>query len=225
MDIRMPELDGLSATERILAADVGARVLILTTFDHDEYVYEALRIGASGFVLKDDPPEQLIGAIRTIAEGDAIVPATPPLNAMAERRFDPAKDTLRFAWPRASGARAYEVRIIPQLDSSNVIFTDPSGRAYYEPYAWGGFLAYVDTSVTIAGTARQNGAPVFQAGARYVAIVSAVDNHYFDYFSHESDPYTDTPLPSSLRGGIGVFGAIVPIVWQSIVVEGSPGGP
>jgi DNA-binding NarL/FixJ family response regulator len=73
MDIRMPELDGLSATERILAADDGARVLILTTFDHDEYVYEALRIGASGFVLKDDPPEQLIGAIRTIAEGDALL--------------------------------------------------------------------------------------------------------------------------------------------------------
>ena len=168
---------------------------------------------------------RVVTADGTITEGDAIVPATPPLNAMAERRFDPAKDTLRFAWPRASGARAYEVRIIPQLDSSNVIFTDPSGRAYYEPYAWGGFLAYVDTSVTIAGTARQNGAPVFQAGARYVAIVSAVDNHYFDYFSHESDPYTDTPLPSSLRGGIGVFGAIVPIVWQSIVVEGGPGGP
>ena len=73
MDIRMPELDGLSTTERILAADDGARVLILTTFDHDEYVYEALRIGASGFVLKDDPPEQLIGAIRTIAEGDALL--------------------------------------------------------------------------------------------------------------------------------------------------------
>ena len=73
MDIRMPELDGLTATQRILAADDSARVLILTTFDHDEYVYEALRIGASGFVLKDDPPEQLIAAIRTIAEGDALL--------------------------------------------------------------------------------------------------------------------------------------------------------
>ena len=73
MDIRMPELDGLTATQRILEADDGAKVLILTTFDHDEYVYEALRIGASGFVLKDDPPEQLIGAIRTIAEGDALL--------------------------------------------------------------------------------------------------------------------------------------------------------
>ena len=59
MDIRMPELDGLQATRRILAADSGARILILTTFDLDEYVYEALRAGASGFVLKDDSPEQV----------------------------------------------------------------------------------------------------------------------------------------------------------------------
>ena len=60
MDIRMPELDGLEATRRILAANDAARVLILTTFGLDEYVYEALCAGASGFVLKDDPPEQLI---------------------------------------------------------------------------------------------------------------------------------------------------------------------
>jgi DNA-binding NarL/FixJ family response regulator len=73
MDIRMPELDGLEATRRILAADDTARVLILTTFDLDEYVYEALRAGASGFVLKDDPPEQLLAAIRTVAGGDALL--------------------------------------------------------------------------------------------------------------------------------------------------------
>jgi DNA-binding NarL/FixJ family response regulator len=73
MDIRMPELDGLEATRRILAADDSARILILTTFDLDEYVYEALRAGASGFVLKDDPPEQLIAAIRTVAAGDALL--------------------------------------------------------------------------------------------------------------------------------------------------------
>jgi DNA-binding NarL/FixJ family response regulator len=73
MDIRMPELDGLEATRRILAADDTARILILTTFDLDEYVYEALRAGASGFVLKDDPPEQLIAAIRTVAGGDALL--------------------------------------------------------------------------------------------------------------------------------------------------------
>jgi DNA-binding NarL/FixJ family response regulator len=76
MDIRMPELDGLEATRRILAADAAARVLILTTFDLDEYVYEALRAGASGFVLKDDPPEQLLAAIRTVAGGAALLSPT-----------------------------------------------------------------------------------------------------------------------------------------------------
>ena len=76
MDIRMPELDGLQATRRILAADNAARILILTTFDLDEYVYEALRAGASGFVLKDEPPEQLIAAIRTVAAGDALLSPT-----------------------------------------------------------------------------------------------------------------------------------------------------
>ncbi len=76
MDIRMPELDGLEATRRILAADNGARVLILTTFDLDEYVFEALRAGASGFVLKDDSPEQLIAAIRTVAAGEALLSPT-----------------------------------------------------------------------------------------------------------------------------------------------------
>jgi DNA-binding NarL/FixJ family response regulator len=76
MDIRMPELDGLEATRRILAADKVARILILTTFDLDEYVFEALRAGASGFVLKDDSPEQLIAAIRTVAEGEALLSPT-----------------------------------------------------------------------------------------------------------------------------------------------------
>src|SRR5687768_15969485 len=76
MDIRMPALDGLEATRRILAADNAARILILTTFDLDEYIYEALKAGASGFVLKDDPPEQLIAAVRTVAAGDALLSPT-----------------------------------------------------------------------------------------------------------------------------------------------------
>jgi DNA-binding NarL/FixJ family response regulator len=76
MDIRMPELDGIQASCRILEADKAARILILTTFDLDEYVYEALRAGASGFVLKDDPPEQLLAAIRTVAAGDALLSPT-----------------------------------------------------------------------------------------------------------------------------------------------------
>ena len=85
MDIRMPELDGLEATRRILAADSSARVLILTTFDLDEYVYDALAAGASGFVLKDDPPEQLIAAIRTVAAGDALL--SPAITKRVIERF------------------------------------------------------------------------------------------------------------------------------------------
>lgn len=73
MDIRMPRLDGLQATRRILAADETAKVLILTTFNLDEYVYEALRAGASGFILKDEPAEQLIAAVHIIAAGDALL--------------------------------------------------------------------------------------------------------------------------------------------------------
>ena len=85
MDIRMPELDGLQATRRILAADDTARILILTTFDLDEYIYEALRAGASGFVLKDDPPEQLLAAIRTVAAGDALL--SPAVTKRVIRQF------------------------------------------------------------------------------------------------------------------------------------------
>jgi len=73
MDIRMPVMDGVEATRRIVAAPVHSRVLILTTFDADEYVVEALRAGASGFVLKDVPPDDFGDAIRTIAAGDALL--------------------------------------------------------------------------------------------------------------------------------------------------------
>ena len=84
MDIRMPVLDGLEATRRILA-DGAPRILILTTFDLDEYVYEALAAGASGFVLKDDPPEQLITAIRTVAAGEALL--SPTITARVIKQF------------------------------------------------------------------------------------------------------------------------------------------
>ena len=92
MDIRMPELDGLEATRRILAADSSARILVLTTFDLDEYVYEALRAGASGFVLKDEPPEQLLAAIRTIAAGDAPLSPTVTKRVIAQFTRIPRPD-------------------------------------------------------------------------------------------------------------------------------------
>jgi DNA-binding NarL/FixJ family response regulator len=74
MDIRMPRLDGLEATRRILAAlQPPPRVLMLTTFDLDEYVFDALQAGASGFLLKDVPPEQLVAGVRIVSEGDALL--------------------------------------------------------------------------------------------------------------------------------------------------------
>lgn len=73
MDVRMPVVDGVTATGRILAADHGTRVLVMTTFDLDEHALGALRAGASGFLLKDTPPEDLISAIRSVAAGDAVV--------------------------------------------------------------------------------------------------------------------------------------------------------
>ena len=73
MDIRMPVLDGLAATRQLLEAGVPTRVLVLTTFDLDEYVFAALRAGASGFLLKDAPAEELAAAIRVVASGDALL--------------------------------------------------------------------------------------------------------------------------------------------------------
>jgi DNA-binding NarL/FixJ family response regulator len=73
MDIRMPGTDGIEATRRITAAEPGVRVLVLTTFDLDEYAFGALRAGASGFLLKDVRPHELVAAVRTVASGDAVV--------------------------------------------------------------------------------------------------------------------------------------------------------
>src|ERR1700760_4469382 len=73
MDVRMPNMDGVEATARITADHPDVRVLILTTFDLDEYAFAGLRAGASGFLLKDVPPTELIGAVRVVARGDAVV--------------------------------------------------------------------------------------------------------------------------------------------------------
>src|SRR5262245_1297473 len=75
LDVRMPVMDGLEATRQIVreAPEGGARVLVVTTFDRDEYVFEALRVGASGFLLKDTPPEKLIEGIRVVAAGEALL--------------------------------------------------------------------------------------------------------------------------------------------------------
>jgi DNA-binding NarL/FixJ family response regulator len=92
LDIRMPELDGLAAARIILASD-GPRVLMLSTFDTDDYVYEALRIGASGFLLKDAPADQLITAVRCIVAGDALLDPAITKRLIAQfARIPPAVD-------------------------------------------------------------------------------------------------------------------------------------
>jgi DNA-binding NarL/FixJ family response regulator len=93
MDVRMPVLDGIEATRLIVASGAGTRVLVLTTFDLDEYVYAALRAGASGFLLKDVPPDDLVNAIRSVAGGHAVVaPAVTRrlLDAFREHLPNPA---------------------------------------------------------------------------------------------------------------------------------------
>lgn len=94
MDIRMPRLDGIEATRRILAgAARDARVLILTTYDLDEYVFDALRAGSSGFLLKDAPPEQLIDGVRVVAAGDALLSPSVTRRLIAEfaQRIQPGR--------------------------------------------------------------------------------------------------------------------------------------
>jgi len=95
MDIRMPRVDGLEATRQISAEErlAGVRVLMLTTFDLDEYVYQALRVGASGFLLKDTPPADLLAAIRVVAAGDALLAPGITRRLIAEfaRRPDPTR--------------------------------------------------------------------------------------------------------------------------------------
>ena len=101
MDIRMPEMDGLEATRRILASQTGAgcRVIILTTFDLDQYVYTALTVGASGFLLKDVSPEQLVAAVRLVRDGRRAAgpvhhpPAHPAVRAAAGQPAPPVTAT------------------------------------------------------------------------------------------------------------------------------------
>jgi DNA-binding NarL/FixJ family response regulator len=101
MDIRMPTMDGLEATRRIVADELltGVRVLVLTTFDLDEYVYQALRAGASGFLLKDTPPADLLAAIRVVAAGDALLAPRVTRRLIEEfaRRPEPAADPAALA--------------------------------------------------------------------------------------------------------------------------------
>jgi DNA-binding NarL/FixJ family response regulator len=113
MDIRMPNLDGLEATRRILdRPGESARVLMLTTFDLDEYVYEALRAGASGFMLKDTPPEQLVSAIQVVASGDALLSPTITRRVIEEFIRRPPTSIATQPSPRLSELTARELEVL-----------------------------------------------------------------------------------------------------------------
>jgi DNA-binding NarL/FixJ family response regulator len=108
MDIRMPRMDGVEATRRIVAAG-SAKVLILTTFDLDEYVFDALRAGASGFLLKDTPAEDLVTAVRVVAGGDALLSPSVTRRLIEEFARQPVGQTAQPAALASLTARELEV--------------------------------------------------------------------------------------------------------------------
>jgi DNA-binding NarL/FixJ family response regulator len=117
MDIRMPRLDGLAAARTLLAGADAPRVLVLTTFDLDEYVFEALQAGASGFVLKDDPPERLVAAVRTVAAGDAML--SPAVTRRVVERFTRLARPARVPALDALTARELDVLRLVAEGQSN----------------------------------------------------------------------------------------------------------
>jgi DNA-binding NarL/FixJ family response regulator len=112
MDVRMPDVDGIEATRR-LQDDGGtdAKIVMLTTFDMDEYVYDALRAGASGFLLKDVPPEQLVAGIRAVASGDALLAPSVTRRVIEEFVRRPP-DSVRTAPPELAELTARELEVL-----------------------------------------------------------------------------------------------------------------
>ena len=121
MDIRMPEMDGLAATKAIVdSADWPVKVLILTTFDPDEYVYEALRAGASGFVLKDISPEDLVAAVRTVADGGALLAPSVTRRLISRFAAPPSLDSSVVSRLDRLTSREREVLVAIAAGSSNI---------------------------------------------------------------------------------------------------------
>jgi DNA-binding NarL/FixJ family response regulator len=121
MDIRMPGMDGLAATEAIVdSADWPVKVLILTTFDPDEYVYRALRAGASGFVLKDISPEDLVAAVRTVADGGALLAPSVTRRLISRFTAPPSFDPSVVARLDRLTSRERDVLVAIAAGSSNI---------------------------------------------------------------------------------------------------------
>lgn len=114
MDVRMPEMDGIEATRRLLNGNDDTKVVMLTTFDMDEYVFEALRAGASGFLVKDVPPEQLVAGIRSVASGDSLLAPSVTRRLIQEFVRRPP-DALRPAPPELARLTEREVEVLRMM--------------------------------------------------------------------------------------------------------------
>jgi DNA-binding NarL/FixJ family response regulator len=124
MDVRMPVMDGLEAARRILDGSASSRVLMLTTFDLDDYVYEALRAGASGFLLKDAPAAELVRAVRVVAAGDALLAPSVTRRLIADFARRPRRPDVRPPGLEVLTPRETEVLRLIALGLSNAEISD-----------------------------------------------------------------------------------------------------